>query len=200
MPLQLKTRLREQVAGLTPANTTITYSGMPQIRSSIVRALIQDQTVLTTAGIVLGCLVAWFIFGDMKAALLCTVPAFLSVIWILALFAGTEVKLNFFTTALPALALIIAFADTIVLFFKWQLLSGTVATLEGLRSAIRQVGPASSLTSITTALAFGSFAWADSDTMDTLAFFGVASVSLAFIAVIIGLPLAGFWPACHPDQ
>ncbi len=187
--------LRTSVAGLAPPGTDFSFSGMPQIRASIVSAIIRDQTVLSSAGIVLGCLVAWFIFGTLRAALICTIPAFLAVAWLLGLFSAFGTPLNFFTTALPILALIIAFADTIVLYFRWQSLNEQDGEkpFDNLRAAIRQIGPASSLTSITTALAFASFYWADSDAMDTLAFFGVAAVILSFLAVIIGLPLACWW-------
>ena len=188
-------RMRTSVEALMPPGTTFSFSGMPPIRASVVAAIIQDQTVLTAAGILLGCLVSWLIFATVRAAILCTIPAFVAVIWVLAVFALTGTKLNFFTTALPTLALIIAFADTIVLYYRWQALNtaSDASHLDNLKEAIRRVGPASSLTSITTALAFGSFAWADSLTMDLLAFFGVVSVISAFLAVIIGLPLASYW-------
>ena len=187
--------LRHTVAKLAPPGTDFSFSGMPQIRASIVAAIISDQTVLTGAGIALGGLVAWFIFGTVRGAIICTVPALLSVIWILACFAMSGTKLNFFTTALPTLALIIAFADTIVLYFRWQSINASNGAdqIENLAEAIRKVGPASSLTSITTAIAFGSFVWAGSETMNDLAFFGVAAVSFSFLAVIIGLPLVGYW-------
>lgn len=189
------TKLRSSVERLAPPGTEFSFSGMPQIRASIVAAIISDQTVLTGAGILVGGLVAWFIFGTVRGAIICTVPALISVIWILACFAVSGTKLNFFTTALPTLALIIAFADTIVLYFRWQSINSSNGEdqIENLGEAVRKVGPASSLTSITTALAFASFVWAGSDTMNDLALFGVAAVSLAFLAVIIGLPLAGYW-------
>jgi len=76
--------LRETVTNLAPENSRISLSGMPHIRSSIVNAIIQDQTVLTSMGILLGSVVAWLIFGNIRSALLCTVPAFLSVVWIIA--------------------------------------------------------------------------------------------------------------------
>ena len=198
--------LRSTMSEFAPEGTSITFSGMPQIRVSIFEAIVSDQTRLTAAGIALGCLVAWFIFGTVRSALICTTPAFTSVLWILAMFSASNNDLDIFTTALPSLALIIAFADSIVLYFRWQALNGSSAPdddinskaadqrqLANLAEAIRQVGPASSLTSITTALAFASFVWADHQAMDQFAMFGVISVSFAFLAVIIGLPLAGYW-------
>ena len=194
------------VAELAPAGTRVLLSGMPKIRTSIVAAIVSDQTLLTGSGIILGCLVAWFIFGTVRSALLCTVPAFLAVLWILGIFSATDIKLSFFTTALPTLALIIAFADSIVLYFRWKALRGELtgdgsaaSSLNHLREAICQVGPASSLTSITTALAFASFTWAQNATMDQFAMFGVISVLFAFLGVIVGLPLAAYWSVRFGD-
>ena len=207
--------LRISMAELAPPDTQFTLAGMPQIRVSIYEAIVSDQTILTASGIALGCLVAWFIFGTVRSALICTAPAFTSVLWILAMFAASGNSLSLFTTALPSLALIIAFADSIVLYFRWQALNGSTAgneavharvhtgdshsetskqrQLRNLAEAVRQVGPASSLTSITTALAFASFMWAQHQAMDQFALFGVISVLFAFLAVIIGLPIAGYW-------
>lgn len=191
------TKLRQSFADYAPPGTSIAFSGMPQIRLSIVQAIIQDQTVLTAAGILLGCFVAWLIFRTLMAALVCSAPAFVAVLWVLCAFSTSQTPLNFFTTALPTLSLIIAFADTIVLYFRWQSLNiegdGREARLDNLARSIRQVGPASALTSITTALAFASFAWADSPTMDQLALFGIISVMSAFAAVMLALPVAAHW-------
>ncbi|MEM7464986.1 MAG: MMPL family transporter, partial [Pseudomonadota bacterium] len=55
------------------------------------------------------------------------------------------------------------------------------------------VGPASALTSITTVLAFFSFSFASGTAMKEFSVLGMAVVSMAFFAVIIGLPLAMHW-------
>ena len=95
---------------------------------------------------------------------------------------------------LPSLALILAFADGIFLYFRWQTLNSHHHDAEeNLTEAITRVGPASSLTSITTALAFLSFAYADSEALKEFAYLGAGAVSLAFIAVIVGLPVSIHW-------
>ena len=184
--------LRATVEANVPEGVAVSFSGMPQIRSSVVDAIIQDQTRLSSMGILLGAAVAWLIFGRLGAALVCTIPAFVALVMVLAAFGLTGVRLNFFTTALPTLVLVITFADTIVLYYKWQGLlgEGTMTPGEALRAAIVRVGPASSLTSITTAIAFASFAWAETEAMDQLALYGVLSVLFAFLAMIVTLPLA----------
>ena len=186
--------LRSQVIQATPQGLEVLFAGMPSVRVAVVEAIISDQTLLTAAGVLLGATVSYLIFGNVISALICTLPGIIAVIWLMSFFSLSGVKLNFITTVLPSLALIIAFADGVVLYFRWQSLSaGGGDRLEHLKQAILQVGPASALTSITTALAFLSFGYTSSETMQIFAWFGVAAVFLAFIAVIAGLPLACYW-------
>ncbi len=189
-------QLRSAAKDLSPPDFDIIMSGYPAIRMAIVDAIISDQTVLTVAGIAIGAIVALIVFGNLVSALICTIPPVIAVAWLLAAFSLTGVKLNFLTTVLPTLALIIAFADSIVIYFRWQALNKENGEgMSNLEEALWQVGPASSLTSITTALAFLSFIWASSASMTSFALFGMAAVILAFIAVIAGLPVACYWLA-----
>ncbi|MEM7303652.1 MAG: MMPL family transporter [Pseudomonadota bacterium] len=186
--------LRNTIKELASDDLTFSLSGMPQIRAAIVDAIISDQTVLTLAGIILGSIVAFIIFRTIQSALICALPAGIAVLWVLATFAVTGSRLDFFTTMLPSLTLIIAFADGIVLYFRWQTIHSAGGDgIENLREAVRRVGPASALTSITTALAFSSFGYASAPAMKDLAVYGVAAVGFAFLAVIVVLPLGCYW-------
>jgi len=186
--------IKSAAVALAPDDVEILMSGYPAIRTSIVDAIIQDQTLLTLTGIAIGALVSLIVFGNLASAIVCTIPPAIAVTWILTTFSLTGVHLNFLTTVLPTLALIISFADGIVIYFRWQALNtATTHSIANLEKAIWQVGPASSLTSITTALAFLSFTFASSATMGDFALYGVAAVMLAFLAVIVALPLACYW-------
>lgn len=190
----LLSSLRSQVEQATPQGLDVLFAGLPSVRVSVVEAIISDQTLLTAAGVLIGATVSYLIFGNFISALICTLPGIVAVIWLMAFFSLSGVKLNFITTVLPSLALIIAFADGVVLYFRWQSLNADNGDrLANLKQAILQVGPASALTSITTALAFLSFGYTSSETMQVFAWFGVAAVFLAFIAVIAGMPLACYW-------
>ena len=186
--------LKAAAIELSPPDYEVLMSGYPAIRMSIVEAIIADQTMLTIVGIAIGALVSLAIFGNLASAIICTIPPAVAIAWILAAFSLTGIKLNFLTTVLPTLALIIAFADSIVIYFRWQAINKSAGeSIANLEEAIWRIGPASSLTSITTALAFLSFIWASSATLTDFAIFGVTAVVLSFLAVMIGLPVACFW-------
>lgn len=190
----LLSNLKSSAVQFSPPDFEIMMSGYPAIRVTIVDVIMNDQTLLTLAGIIIGAIVSFIVFGNIASAIICTIPPAIAVAWILTAFSLSGVQLNFLTTVLPSLALIIAFADGIVIYFRWQALNKVAGdTLQNLKDALWQVGPASSLTSITTALAFLSFVWASSDSMTDFALFGAAAVMLAFVAVIVALPLACYW-------
>ncbi len=186
--------LQQEVALAAPDDFQISYAGLPPIGVTIVGALISDQLKLTLIGLALGTTIALFVFRSLVSALICTVPPAFTAVWVMGTFGLAGIHVNYLTTVLPTLALILAFADGIVLYFRWQSsMQDYDDPIAGLRAAILRVGPASALTSITTALAFYSFSFASSSALKDFAYLGVAGVALAFLAVITALPVVCYW-------
>jgi len=186
--------IESEALSLKPDDFDILFTGITPLGLTIVESLISDQMKLTLIGLLLGAGIAFYVFRSLLAALICAVPPAITALWTIALFVITGNPLNYLTTILPTLALILAFADGIVLYYRWQRSNVDNDNFaENLRIAVRRVGPASALTSVTTALAFSSFAFASSSALKTFAFLGVGAVTAAFFAVIIALPLAAHW-------
>lgn len=186
--------LREEAEALAPEDFRLSFTGLTPVGAEILSALISDQMKLTLTGLLLGTAIAFYIFRSVLAAVLCALPPALTALWAFGLFSLFEVPINYLTTVLPTLALILAFADGIFLYFRWQMRNWEgLNPDESLTDAIVRVGPASSLTSITTVVAFLSFSYAESAALKDFAYLGAGVVTLAFIAVIIGLPLAIHW-------
>ena len=186
--------LKEAAEESVPEDFKLSFTGLTPIGAAILTALLDDQVKLTVFGLLIGAAIAFYVFRSLLAAVLCAVPPMLTALWTFGLFALFGVEINYLTTVLPTLALILAFADGIFLYFRWQSLNALQPDAEeNLTEAIVRVGPASSLTSITTALAFISFSYADSEALKEFAYLGSGAVLLAFVAVIIGLPLAIHW-------
>ena len=191
---QIFEQIKQEVNDLKPADFEILFTGITPLGLTIVKALVSDQLKLTLIGLTFGTLIALYVFKSLLAALICAVPPAITALWTIALFAITGNPLNYLTTILPTLALILAFADGIVLYYRWQRSNVEDNDFsQNLKIAIARVGPASALTSITTALAFLSFAFASSSALKTFAILGMGAVAAAFVAVIIGLPLAAHW-------
>lgn len=191
--------LKKTVAATIADDFTVHYAGLTPIGLTILETLVSDQVRLTLIGLVLGAAIAMIVFRSVVAAFICAIPPALTAIWSIGLFAIAGIPINYLTTVLPTLALVLAYADGIMLFYRWyktnsEAEDGTKPTLvAGIVDAVRRVGPASSLTSVTTAIAFFSFSISSSAALTEFAWLGVAIVALAFLSVIIGLPVAGYW-------
>jgi predicted RND superfamily exporter protein len=173
--------LRNVAEEVAPEDFKLSFTGLTPVGASILESLISDQTKLTIFGLLFGVTIAFVIFRSFMAAILCAIPPALTALWAFGLFSYLGIPINYLTTVLPTLALILAFADGVFLYFRWQTLSASQPDLEdNLLKAITKVGPASSLTSITTAVAFLSFAYAESEALKEFAYLGAGVVVLAF--------------------
>lgn len=186
--------IRQEVNSIKPDDFEILFTGLTPLGLTIVEALVSDQLKLTLIGLFLGTGIAFYVFRSLLAAVICSIPPAITALWTISLFAVTGNPLNYLTTILPTLALILAFADGIVLYYRWQRSNvDSDDFAQNLRIAVKRVGPASALTSVTTALAFSSFSFASSSALKTFSILGVGAVTAAFFAVIIALPLAAHW-------
>lgn len=199
---RLFNELKKTTEATLPKGFEAHYSGLTPIGLTIVSAIIGDQIKLTLVGLILGTGIAFFVFRSFLAAFACAIPPALTAIWTLGVFAVIELPINYLTTVLPTLALILAFADSIVLFYRWQKNNSLAAKqhdaeksvlFDNLSDAILTVGPATALTSITTAIAFLSFSYSSSEALKDFAYLGAVAVFMAFLSVIIGLSLTLYW-------
>ncbi|MEM7214228.1 MAG: MMPL family transporter [Pseudomonadota bacterium] len=191
------TTMVEELEAITPQDFELLYAGLTPIGITILDTLIKDQVKLTLLGLLFGAVVAVVFFRCLASAILCAIPPILTAVWSIGLFGVAGVPITYLTTILPTLALILAYADGIVLHHRWQHLnrSNDLPAEVNLKEAVLRVGPASALTSITTAVAISSFALSSSEALTEFAWLGVILVMFAFLTVIIALPVVGVWLA-----
>ena len=174
---------------IVPDGFTVTAGGIPTIQATVVESLRDDQWRMALFALLIGAVIGVIVFRSIIASLVCAAPAAVAVVWLLGLFNLLDIEINFLYAILPSLALILALVDSIVFFFHWQ-----AANAEGgdardnLRDSILRIGPASAMTSITTALAFAALAYAQNPALQKLAGLGILSVAMAFISFITVLP------------
>lgn len=188
--------IQAEAAELAPEDFELLYAGLTPIGLTILETLLTDQTRLTLFGLLLGAVIAVLFFRSVVAALFCALPPLLTAIWAIGFFGLTGVSVTYMTTILPTLALVLAYADGIVLFHRWNKMNregeGTVDEVRAnLKEAVLRVGPASALTSLTTAFALSSFAFSSSEALVEFAWVGVVLVLFAFLAVIVSVPVLG---------
>ena len=188
------TELERTARDAAPGDFKLYFSGLTPIGVTIVGALVSDQFKLSVVGMILGTMIGLYVFRSLLAAIICAIPPALTVLWSLGLVGYFGVPINYLSTVLPTLAMILAFADGIVLYFRWQVSNNENPDPDAnLTDALVRVGPASALTSITTLLAFLSFSFASGSALKEFSWLGMSVVALAFLAVITGLPVAIHW-------
>ncbi len=186
--------LIDEIRATAAPGLELDFVGYPLMRADAVEALISDQTLLTILGVSMVFLVSLVTFRAVIPATLCATPALISVAWVLGGYAAAGSSMNYLSTALPTIAMVLALADTIMLYFAWSAMRyhGLEGT-EAIEAAIRRVGPANSMTSITTSVAFASFAFGGNEALRSLALLGASAVMIAFAAVMIVTPLALYY-------
>ena len=191
--------LRSVTAEVVPEDFEIYYAGLTPIGLTIIEALLDDQIRLTFGGLLLGALIAVFVFRSFAAAFICAVPPILTAAWATSIFGLFNIPVTYLTTVLPTLALVLAYADGIVLYHRWHSANTNATSPDAdllkanLMEAVRRVGPASALTSITTVLAFSSFLLSSSEGLIQFAWLGMLMIIMAFVSVIVGLPVVCAW-------
>ncbi|MCC2113802.1 MAG: MMPL family transporter, partial [Hyphomicrobiales bacterium] len=173
-----------------PLGLSAEVAGIPVLRIELVARLLQDQVRIVSLGMGLAFLISGVMFRSLIGALVTTVPAIMAVVWVLGLMGLIGVKINLTTTILPVLILVLAFADS--MHITTDLLRAYVKGEKrktAAIAAIREIGPACALTSLTTAIAFLTLTLSESHAIRELGITGSLATLLSFAAVITIGPL-----------
>jgi len=165
-------------------------TGIPPLRVEIIESVRQDQRTFLFIGAALGIAIAWLVFRHMAAVLIVAGVPVIGAGWTMGLMGWVGEPVNVINAVLPTLVLVIGFTDSVHLMV--DLRRSRAAGLDGREAsidAIRHLGVACGLTSLTTFVGFSSLAAASIDTVQR---FGVASavgVLIMFSAVITLIPV-----------
>ncbi|MGI9406694.1 MAG: efflux RND transporter permease subunit [Hyphomicrobiaceae bacterium] len=168
---------------------SIQFAGAPVMHLEIRQAIERDRIIYNFSGFAMGillCLALFRRFGLVMIAAMC--PA-LAVIWTMGLLGLTGFKLNTFINVLPALVMVIAFSDAMHMIFSVRRsLRGGDSKANAILHAVRTVGPACALTSISTSIAMLTLTLTDSALIRTFGAAGSIATLLAFVGVILIVP------------
>lgn len=172
----------------------VTIAGQPAIRADLIHSIVGDLLFLAPMAFLFCAILAFVLFRQPIAMFLCALPSLLSIGWFLGGAGLTGTSLNFLTNILPALLIVIIFADTLHLYLKWQKLSQKSDNmLASIEQAIHEIGPACALSSLTTAAALLTLCLSGNNGLFELGIVGAISVVGGFVGVIVGLPLGIYW-------
>ena len=172
-----------------PEGLRVYTSGLPIVRTTIVKHMRRDQMVLVPGTLAVSLLLLILAFRWWAGVALPLIKVALTSLWVLGGMALFGVKLNVVTNILPALLIIIGLSDSIHLITRYvQEYARTKDGRASLETTVRAIGGACLATSGTTAA--GLFSLQVSKT-EMLAEFGAvagAGVLLSYVATILFLP------------
>ena len=168
------------------SDLTATVTGFPAMRAGIIDVLIRDQLRLNLAGVVVGFLVSLIIFRSFIAAVITAVPAISAGLFVLCGMGLLGIRVDAMSNIIPALAMIVGFADGIHLSHAWrQHRDAGASPWEAERLAQFQVGAACILTAITTAVSFLALTISDVGILRNFGWTGAIGMFLSGIIVIV---------------
>jgi len=136
-------------------------------------------------------LMSLILFGGFSAVLIVAAAPVLGVFWTLGLIPYLQYENNpLVDVILPILVSLVGFTDGVHLMVQIRKLRAAgLSEREAARTGIIQVGMACFLTSLTTAIGFGSLVLADSEWVQQFGTCCVIGVIVTFIAVVSVIPL-----------
>lgn len=184
--LEAAARARAGAAGLRARQT-----GIPALRVQIFESLPREALRIDLLAAIAGFAIAWWSFRRPGPVLLACSGPMLGALWTAGAFGLVGLPFDLLNTYVPAIAMVIGFTDAmhLVIDVRRSQEAG-LAPLRAARDAIRHLTLPCGLTSLTTAVGFGSLAVARVDGIRNFGIGASVGVVLTFAAVILTVPLA----------
>lgn len=193
---ELRTRVRAIEAALEePSSTqpwTVSLTGVPPLRVQIFDAIRREQVVLSLLAGLVGAAISFAVFRRLAPVLITSAASLVSAWWALGVMGAAGETINLLNAALPVLVLVIALTDGMHLMIA--ILRRREEGADPHRAgahAIRSLGRACMLTSLTTAIGFASLAVSDIEVIRRFGLVFAGAVGLTFLAVVTVVPLLG---------
>ncbi len=171
---------------LGDAGIATTVTGFPAIRGDLVDIMVHDQLVLNVTGAIIGLIMSLIVFRSFVAAVMTAVPAMVAGAMVLGVMGLIGAEMTVMSNIVPALVMILGYADATHLSFAWRHDRDHGATPAGAaRRAQHEVGPACMLTAITTALAFLSLTISDVGMVSGFGWIGAVSTLFGGMVVLV---------------
>ena len=178
----------EEVTANSPVRARLT--GVPAIRVVIFENLEREQRLFAVLGALVGLLVALVIFQRPGPVVITSVASMMAGFWAAGFMGLVGQPMNLLTSGLPMMVMMIAFTDAMHLMIDTlRSRQQGLTSVEAAAHSIRDLGLPCALTSLTTAVGFGSLAVSRVEIIQTFGTFFAASVIMTFFVVLTFVPL-----------
>lgn len=190
------TRLKQQAeraaAEFPDVGIRMLITGRVPMYITFIEAQTKNRWWYQTIGYGMTCLMALVLFRGIRAVIIVATATMLGVFWTLSILRYFDLQDNpFIDILLPVLLSLVGLADGVhlLLEIRRQRVKG-LSPRAAARAGVVHVGLACALTSLTTAIGFGSLALAHHDIVQEFGRSCVLGVFLMFLAIVLVIPLA----------
>jgi uncharacterized protein len=172
------------------------WSGFPYLRNSYIQTL--QVEVIRSVGLatLVIILVLTFLFRSVRGVVMPLVMVWLGLLWTIAVMMLSGSYIDVLTSSTAAIILVVAVADSIHLLAKYlDGLTAGLAKREAIRQMVVRLGAATLMTSITTAIGFGTLATSRVVPMQRFGVFTAVGVLLTFVLSLALVTVLLMWTA-----
>ncbi len=168
---------------------TVGFAGLSVMRLEIIEGLARDQKTFRLVALSIALGLCWAFFGRLSFVVISGLPAILAVIWLMGGMWIFGEKITLLTGIAPTIVLVIVFSNCLHLLFAVRSgIAGGKTLEEAVETAVRRIGPACVLTSLTTALALASLVWMPHPFISDFGVTAGAGTALALVATLLLVP------------
>ncbi len=166
------------------------FTGIPPIRVAIMTSMRRDQAIFTIAGATVSAVVSFFLFRSFFATCVVALGPLIGLLWTFGILGLLGIELNPITSVLPTLILVIGYTDSVHLGLDiGRNRAEGLGRKESVLATIRELALPCGLTSVTTAVGFGSLMTARIESIERLGLVTAIGSVTTLLSVLTVVPL-----------
>jgi hypothetical protein len=174
---------------LASSKLAVGLTGIPVMKAEIIEASRRDRVLFPVLGFLIGCVICYLFFQDLRYVAICMLPSSIAVLWAVGLFSFLGIELDPIKNAILPLVMVIALTDSLHLAVaaRREHLAGQ-SRLVAAQRAVKESGSANALTAATTAIAFLSMNLTDSSLISSFGTAAAIVTVFGYFVVIAAIP------------
>ncbi len=166
------------------------YSGMPYIRSAIMKKVSGEMTLFLILAVLVTAVVLWIFFRTLSSVLFSVLVVAVGVLWSVGILQLFGYKITVLTGLIPPLIMVIGLPNCVFIINKYHTefaLHGN--KIKALARTIQTIGVSLFLANITTAIGFGVLYFTNSSLLVEFGVVAAISVMTTYLITLILIPI-----------
>lgn len=165
-------------------------TGLPQLRIDIYHCVRREEIRFTLMGAIAAIAIAGYLFRRPVAVVIVSAPPLIGTLWTMGALGLVGEPINMFNSILPVLVMVVGFTDSVHFMMGIRRgLDDGLSPVDAAKMSLRHLFLPCFLTSLTTAVGFGSLVVAQIDVIQRFGVACAAGAMLNFLAVVPLVPL-----------